>query len=173
MTPYIQYLMVRQIECKMVMFLHSALLLCYHGAKSTNIIHVIRIQFNKNADSSAADKGTVQLSSLRGINSTPAEITAIANNLSTNPIVSSSTGAIAPILVNQEIKLYEPKKDPATNAALPAIDLLLLKDHLFEDPNLRPTKSANPSPRAIVAIDTTPMGESVQKNRVETSITIT
>merc|ERR1712232_1395708 len=60
-------------------------------------------------------------------------------------------------------------KAPATNAALPAIDLLLLKNHLFVDPNLRPTKSASPSPTAIVAIDTIPMGESVQENRVKKS----
>mmetsp|Transcript_25497 Transcript_25497/g.46119 ORF Transcript_25497/g.46119 Transcript_25497/m.46119 type:complete len:81 (-) Transcript_25497:441-683(-) len=80
---------------------------------------------------------------------------------------------MAPILVNHVIKPSEPTKDPATNAALPAIDLLLLKDHLFPDPNRRPIKSASPSPSAIVAIDTTPMGESAQKNSVEMSITNT
>eukprot|EP00579_Thalassiosira_antarctica_P004420 CAMPEP_0201879344 /NCGR_PEP_ID=MMETSP0902-20130614/10253_1 /ASSEMBLY_ACC=CAM_ASM_000551 /TAXON_ID=420261 /ORGANISM="Thalassiosira antarctica, Strain CCMP982" /LENGTH=97 /DNA_ID=CAMNT_0048407143 /DNA_START=187 /DNA_END=480 /DNA_ORIENTATION=- len=97
----------------------------------------------------------------------------MANSLPTNPIVPSSNGSMAPILVNHEIKPYEPTNDPATNAALPAIDLLLLKDHLFVDPNRRPIKSAKPSPMAMFEIATMPMGESVQKTRVEKSRTKT
>ena len=123
----------------------------------------INCYLNKNADSNAADDGTDQLSSPTGINSTPAVMTAIASSLTTKADELSPNASIAPVLVNQEINPQEVKKDPATNAALPAMDLSLLKNHLLFDPNRLPTKSASPSPPAIVATDTTPMGESVQK----------
>ena len=117
-------------------------------------------------DSSAADIGTDQLSSPTGINSTPAHMTAMASSRPAMPIVPIPNGSMAPKLVNQKSKPYEPTKDPATNAADPAIDLSLLKKHLFDEPNRRPIKSARPSPAAIVARDTTPTGESVQKKNV-------
>mmetsp|Transcript_19320 Transcript_19320/g.46366 ORF Transcript_19320/g.46366 Transcript_19320/m.46366 type:complete len:101 (+) Transcript_19320:533-835(+) len=100
-------------------------------------------------------------------------MTAMASSRPAIPIVPIPNGSMAPKLVNQKSKPYEPTKDPTTNAAEPAIDLLLLKDHLFEDPNRRPTKSARPSPTAIVATDTIPMGESVQKKKVVKIKTIT
>mmetsp|Transcript_20702 Transcript_20702/g.35575 ORF Transcript_20702/g.35575 Transcript_20702/m.35575 type:complete len:101 (-) Transcript_20702:270-572(-) len=98
---------------------------------------------------------------------------AIANSLLTNPMVPNSNGSMAPIIVIHEINPYDPAKDPTTKAALPAIDLLLLKNHLFEDPSRRPTKSANPSPKAMVDIETMPMGESLQNKSVEKSSTNT
>mmetsp|Transcript_11772 Transcript_11772/g.25919 ORF Transcript_11772/g.25919 Transcript_11772/m.25919 type:complete len:98 (+) Transcript_11772:162-455(+) len=88
------------------------------------------------------------------------------NNRPNNSTVSNCNESIVPLLINHEINPKDPTTDPITKAALPATDLLWLNDHLFALPNLRPIRSASPSPTASVAIDTIPIGESVQKKKV-------
>mmetsp|Transcript_31730 Transcript_31730/g.67260 ORF Transcript_31730/g.67260 Transcript_31730/m.67260 type:complete len:101 (-) Transcript_31730:953-1255(-) len=94
-------------------------------------------------------------------------MTAITANLPINPNKLKPKGSITPQPINQESSPNEPKSDPIAKAALPAMDLLLLNGHLLFDPNLRPIKSANPSPTAMVAMDTIPIGESVQQKKVD------
>ena len=113
------------------------------------------------------------LSSTAGINSTKAHMVAMATSLRRRAPGLRLKLSIAPVFVSHVIKPYDPATDPATRAALPATDLDLLNAHLFEAPNLLPTRSAMPSPHAIVATLTTPTGLSLQKTSVEKSSTKT
>ncbi|EJK65987.1 hypothetical protein THAOC_13113 [Thalassiosira oceanica] len=113
------------------------------------------------------------LSSTTGNSSTKAHTVAMARSLRSRSPVLRPKLSIAPVFVNHVIKPYDPATDPATRAALPATDLDLLNDHLFEAPNLLPSRSARPSPHAIVATLTMPTGLSLQKTSVEKIITKT
>ena len=109
-----------------------------------------RLYYCKNlAVSRAAVKGTDQLSSTTGMSSTIAQSALM-------PVILLMTSAnakgrtIVPVYPNHQARRDEQVVAPKTKASEPAIDLLLLKDHLLPFPNRRPIKSANPSPAAMV-----------------------
>lgn len=134
---------------------------------------LINIHVNKYDDNTAAAKGTLQLSSTAGINSTAAHRTDMSNSLPIKSNALNFNGSITPQPISHDNKANEPRSAPKINAVLPATDLSLLNIHLLVLPYLRPIKSASPSPTAIAAIEMIPTGESVKQKSVTKSSTNT
>lgn len=120
----------------------------------------------------AALSGTVQLSSPSGSSSIIAHAAVINAIRRTNSLIAN--GNIRhPVNDNHATIPVVHKNADTQKAREPAIDLLSAKNHLLPFPNRLPTRSAIPSPAAMVHNAVTPIKFSLQNRQIAPSKTRT